>query len=141
MTRTSSFLMFAFFAVAPIATTGCTTRVYTSEVETPSSGWRFIGERTVNGSNDHDVIQVGPNAGRFNRIVLEAEGSDLELYNVVITFGDGQRFAPDTRYVYDRGTRSRVIDLPGGEREIQRIDFHYGNLSSKNARMIVRGAS
>ena len=101
----------------------------------------MLGERTVDGRGDHDVIQVGRDDGRFRRVQLEAQGSDLELRDVTITFGDGQTFSPGTRMVFNQGSRSRVIDLPGGARTIRRIDFHYGNLpGGGRARMIARAS-
>jgi hypothetical protein len=128
-------LLGAVACVAPL--TGCRARVHTVD----AGGWEVLGERTVNGGYDHDAIDVGRADGRFSRVVLEVEGSSLELFDVTITFGDGQKFSPATRLVFDEGTRSRVIDLPGGARVIRRIDFRYGNLpGGGRAHMIVKGS-
>ncbi len=91
--------------------------------------WNRLGERTVHqGGADHDAIVVTAREGRFTRVQLRVEHSALELYDVVITFGDGTRYSPATRLVFGQGTTSRVIDLPGGARVIRRVDFRYRNL-------------
>ena len=92
------------------------------------TGWDKLGERWVDGAADHDVIPVGRADGRFTTIRLKAEHSALELFDVVVTFGDGQQYSPGTRLVFGQGTWSRDIDLPGGARVIKRVDFRYGNL-------------
>jgi hypothetical protein len=60
--------------------------------------------------------------------MIVVEHSALEMYDVVVTFGDGTRFSPPTRHVFSPDTRSHVIDLPGSQRIIRSVEFRYGNL-------------
>ncbi len=90
--------------------------------------WEKLGERIVDGRNDRDAILVTAAEGRFEKLMLKVEHSALELYNIVVHFGDGSTFSPETRLVFAEDSRSRVIDLPGGRRVIRRVDFRYGNL-------------
>lgn len=90
--------------------------------------WVMLGERTVDGARDRDMIQVGAREGRYRRIMLVVENSALELFDVEVTFGNGSRFSPHTRHVFGPQTRSRVIDLPGDARFIRSVEFRYGNL-------------
>lgn len=92
------------------------------------SRWEKLGERTVDEKADHDVIQVGKDDGRFKSIQLKVEGSSMVLADLVVTFGDGSKFEPKTRIVFDKNSSTRVIDLPGDKRVIKRVDFRYGNL-------------
>jgi hypothetical protein len=92
------------------------------------TGWTFLGDRWVRGNKDHDAIHVGKKEGRFKRIVILVDQSDLEMFDIVVQFGNGEKFSPDVRQVFKEGSRSRVIDLPGGDRFIQKITFRYGNL-------------
>ncbi len=92
------------------------------------SGWRALGKRTVHGRHDHDSIQIGGSEGKFTKLRIEVKGSALEMYNIVVVFASGDKFSPDTRIVFGKGEESRVIDLPGGERTIREVRFHYGNL-------------
>jgi hypothetical protein len=90
--------------------------------------WEKLGERVVDGKVDKDTIAVGRDDGRFSEIQIRVEGSALEMFNVVVTFGDGESFSPPTRLVFGKGTNSRAIDLPGGKRVIKKVEFKYGNL-------------
>lgn len=93
------------------------------------TGWTRLGERWVQpGGVDHDTIVVTGAAGTFRQIALRVEHSALELFDVNLTFGDGQQFSPGTRLVFGRDTPSRTIDLPGGNRVIRRVDFRFANL-------------
>lgn len=94
----------------------------------PHGDWTKLGERWVDGARDRDVIAVGARDGRFRRIMLVVEHSALEMFDVVVTFGDGSRFSPPTRHVFSPETRSSVIDLPGADRVIRSVEFKYGNL-------------
>lgn len=91
-------------------------------------GWTKLGERWVNGAVDHDTIAVGADEGTYSRILLRVEHSSLEMFDVVVTFGDGSTFSPQTRHVFSPNTNSHSIDLPGNRRVIRRVDFRYGNL-------------
>ena len=82
----------------------------------------------VDGKNDRDVIEVGGGAGAFTRLMLVVEESDLEMFDVVIEFGNGEKHSPKIRQVFRDTTRTRAIDLPGNKRAIKRISFRYGNL-------------
>ena len=90
-------------------------------------GVELLGERWVDGRTDRDSIAAA-RQGRFRSIGIVVDGSALEMRNVVVHFGDGTSFSPQTRLVFDGSSRSRQIDLPGGDRRITRIDFVYGNL-------------
>jgi hypothetical protein len=92
------------------------------------AGWVMLGERSVDGVRDRDVITVGAREGRYRRIMLVVENSALELFDVVVTFGNGTHFEPHTRHVFGPQTRSSVIDLPGDARFIRSVEFRYGNL-------------
>ncbi|MCB9562903.1 MAG: hypothetical protein H6709_11600 [Kofleriaceae bacterium] len=116
----------AALATLAVASAGCVVRARPRAAV--AAAWDRLGERRVDGAVDRDVIHVGRDDGRYRRIKLVVEGSALEMYDVVVVFGDGQQFSPTTRLVFGRGTTSRTIDLPGGARVIRRVEFRYGNL-------------
>ncbi len=90
-------------------------------------GWESLGGRWVNGRADRDSV-FAARQGQFRQVMLRVSGSDLVMRDVVIHFGNGSTYSPPTQLVFDQGSRTRVIDLPGGDRKIVRIDFRYGNL-------------
>ena len=93
-----------------------------------SRGWVQLGERTVNGRYDHDRIEVGRYDGRFSKLTMVVENSDLELIDFKITFGDRTEYHPRLSHVFREGQRTRVIDLPPSEAVIRTIDIRYKNL-------------
>ncbi len=120
---------------------GCSVTTYSNGDRPPSNnygggssydqqgGWQKLGERTVNGNVDHDVIYPGAGRGPYSSVMLKAERSALELYDLVITFNDNTTYRPQVRQVFGRGQTSHAIDLPGGQRYISRIDFRYRDLN------------
>jgi hypothetical protein len=114
------------------AATGCvvhdTRPVRPAEAHAMRSGFIFLGDRTVHGGLDHDVIPVGRHDGAFHQLMIVVERAPVEIFDLVITFGNGERYEPRTRLVFGPDTTSRSIDLPGNARFIRRVDFRYGNL-------------
>lgn len=87
--------------------------------------WEPLGSRRVSFAVDHDVIEVGAREGTFNAIRIEVEGGALDMYNIVLTFGNGDTWSPNTRVVFRPGSWSRLIDVPGAARFIRKIEFWY----------------
>lgn len=92
-----------------------------------AAGWDHLGMRQVDFRVDHDAIVAAGQGGggAFRSIRIDVEGGDLEMFNVKVTFGNGETFSPATRLYFRAGTRSRIIDLPGDARVIRRVDFFY----------------
>jgi hypothetical protein len=94
----------------------------------PLSGWKKLGERTVDGKNDKDVIAVGAEDGVFTAVTVKVEDSSLLMHEIKITFANGETFEPKTKLVFEKDSTTRVIDLPGEKRIIKKVEFKYGNL-------------
>jgi hypothetical protein len=70
------------------------------------------------------------------------EKNDLELFNLVVIYENGERQGIETRLIFNEGSRSRLIDLVGGERRIKSIQFTYrtiGTWQEGKARVVVYG--
>lgn|GEM_PF-2476162 len=94
-----------------------------------SSDWDKLGERWVDGKLDGDVIKVGKKKkNRFRAIAVLVEHAPVQMYDIVITFGDNSTWSPTTRLIFGQDSTSRVIDLPGAARAIKKVEFRYGNL-------------
>jgi hypothetical protein len=91
----------------------------------PTADWALLGTRRVTFTLDHDAIIVGAREGGFTAIKLEVAGGSLEMYNIKVTFGNGETFSPETRVLFRQGSWSRTIDLPGPVRILRRVDFWY----------------
>ena len=99
-----------------------------------AKGWVRLGSRKASFKSDRDVISVGAEKGTFRAIELRVKGSPLEMYSVRITFGNGATFEPNLRHAFKQGTWTRRIDLPGGKRSIQRVEFRYRSVGVKSGK-------
>ena len=93
-----------------------------------SHGWQMLGERTVAHRVDHDTIEVGAYKGRFAKLTMYVLDNELELFDMDIKFGNGEHFHPEAKFFFKEGSRTRIIDLPGDERVIKRIDLRYKSI-------------
>lgn len=89
--------------------------------------WVKLGEKVVNGKNDHDDIRVG-GRGKYRVIRIKVTEATMKMHDVVVEFADGSRFSPDTQVTFREGQQTGVIDLPGGAREIRRVGLRYSDV-------------
>ncbi|MEK7487490.1 MAG: hypothetical protein AABZ60_24440 [Planctomycetota bacterium] len=102
----------------------------TEETKAPQyEGWELADSRIVDFQLERDKISI--DKGKISAIRVAVEGGDLEMYDIVVTFGNGDKVSPPTRLTFDENTRSRDIDLPGKQRNIQEISFLYRSLHPK----------
>ena len=101
------------------------------------SGWTRLGSAVADFQTERDRITVGGNQGPSREIMFEVDGSDLEMHDIVVTFGDGSRFSPEIRPRYQEGSRSRTIDLPGERRTIRQVEFSYRSLDKRSGRATI----
>ena len=93
------------------------------------TGWRLLGDAWVTGQFAREVIRVGKYEGRVARVMLVITHSNLEVGDVVIQFGNAQRWSPGLRNSFGDGSRSRAIDLPGHVRAIRGVELVRGSVS------------
>lgn len=108
---------------------------------TVQPAWKMIGERAVKFSSDHDVIKVGGNDW-YTKLKIKVVDAPLHISNFDVVFENGERFDVAIRQDIRKGGESRIIDLPGGERRIDRIEFRYrttGRVAGGTANVIVFG--
>jgi hypothetical protein len=92
------------------------------------TGWRLMGDAWVTGQFARQIIRVGKYDGRVARVMLVVTDSHLEVGDVVIQFGNGQRWSPGLRNSFADGSRSRAIDLPGHVRFIRGVELVRGTV-------------
>jgi len=92
------------------------------------TGWRLLGDAWVTGQFANEMIRVGKYEGRVARVMLVVTDSHLEVGDVVIQFGNAQRWSPGLRHSFADGSRSRVIDLPGHVRFIRGVELIRGGV-------------
>ena len=93
--------------------------------------WTKLGARDVNFKAEVDTIKVGATEGTFSAIKLDVNRGGIVMYDIVVTFGNGETFSPKTRLKFSKGSLSRTIDLPGTARVIKKVQFVYKSQGKK----------
>jgi hypothetical protein len=85
----------------------------------------LLGTRNVTDRVDHDTIRVTASRGDFRRIQFRVSRRPIELYRVVVHYGNGADDRLEVRENVRAGGSTRWIDLRGGDRVIRSIEFWY----------------
>jgi hypothetical protein len=93
------------------------------------TGWRLLGDAWATGQFERQIIRIGKYEGRIVRIMLVITNSNLEIGDVVIQLGNGQRWSPGLKHSFGDGSRSRAIELPGHARFIRGVELVRGAVS------------
>lgn len=103
--------------------------------------WEFLGSRKVNFSVDRDVIPVTWRGGSFDALRIDVRGGAVNMHKCVIHFENGGVREIELRYNFGPRRPSRLIDLPGNNRRIEKIVFWYDtkNASPGRAEVLVYG--
>jgi hypothetical protein len=90
----------------------------------PGRGWRMIGEKRARRSVDRDEIRVSADRA-CSAIRLRVFQAPVEFFRVQIRFRNGGSREIEVRQLIERGGATRLIDLPGERRFIEKIVFWY----------------
>lgn len=103
--------------------------------------WELLGSRKVDFRLDRDVIPVTWREGAFDAIRIVVKDGALNMHRCIIHFENGEKQEVALRHQFRRGSASRLINLPGNKRLIEKIEFWYDtkNFSSEKATVFVYG--
>jgi hypothetical protein len=87
--------------------------------------WVLLGRKTVSFGAERDVVRVTGWRGDFKKIQLYVRETGVHFADLNVVFANGRTVDVPIRSFIPEGGRSRVIDLPGRSREIQRITMVY----------------
>jgi hypothetical protein len=85
----------------------------------------LLGERHVSDASERDTIHVGVKEGKFSGFRIKVTGAPVEFKRIVVHFENGSEQVFEKNRVKGKGSKSRVIDLDGGARFIDKVVFHY----------------
>lgn len=97
----------------------------------------FLGERTVERQADRDVIRVSDRVGSFRSIQFAVRRNDVNIRSMRIFFENGSNQQIRFRRAFRAGSTSRLIDLDGGKRRIDRVEFIYDTRDRWDGRAVV----
>ncbi len=87
--------------------------------------WELLGVKKVDYALDRDEVQVTSREGTFTGIKIRVKRSPINLHKIVVHYGNGQVDEIEVRTNIRAGGETRVIDLPGNKRVIQKVVFWY----------------
>jgi hypothetical protein len=90
--------------------------------------WVRLGCKDVRFLIDRDTLKVGKQEGRFSALRVKVRRAPVEMLNLRVTFGNGSRLDVPVREIVPPGGVSRLIDLPGNNRGIDRIEMIYRSM-------------
>ena len=102
-----------------------------------AADWELLGSRTVERRTDRDEIKVGEKEGTFRAIQLRVRRRGIELKDLRVHFGNGAVYDVQVRNFIPAGSQTRVIDLPGGARVIEKVVFYYQTRGRGRKRAVV----
>lgn len=100
--------------------------------------WTKLGMRKVKHRTERDVILVGEKDGTFKAIKLTVRKSGIHLLDMKVHFMNGDVFDVQVRKLIPAGGETRVIDLPGVNRKIEKVVFWYESLKKKDKEAKIR---
>lgn len=103
--------------------------------------WQKLGEKVVNHRIERDVVNVNAGDGAFRQLRFVVRKGSLNMYKCIVYFENGGLQDVGLRYTFTPGSNSRIIDLQGTVRHIDRISFWYNtrNNSGNKAVLVVWG--
>ncbi len=86
--------------------------------------WEKLGDRKVNFKSDRDQIS-GWREGFFGALKLKVSGGTINMEKMVVHFRNGEEHEVPLKQSFSDGGESRVIDIPGKRRLIDKVVFWY----------------
>jgi hypothetical protein len=92
--------------------------------------WAWIGDIRVGRPLSRDTLRLRGSHTDFRAVKFSVANSTLHLDQMVVTFTDGTTANIGVGVDVPPGTVSPAYDLPGGRRNIRRIDFSHQTVGS-----------
>ena len=89
-----------------------------------AQAWEKLGQRKVNLKADRDVIS-GRWDGWFKALQIKVREGSINMQKMVVYYRNGQTEDVPLKNNFTDGSESRIIDLPGRSRLIEKVVFWY----------------
>ena len=99
--------------------------------------WELLGVKKVDYAVDRDEVMVTAREGSFTGLKIRVKRSPINLHKIVIHYGNGQVDEIEVRSHIPAGAETRVIDLPGNKRVIQKVVFWYDTKNLARGKAVV----
>jgi hypothetical protein len=96
-----------------------------SQIAGAQPRWMFLGDKHVDGHEDHDKISIGSKEGAFRQLQIRVKGAPVIFQRVVVHFGNGADEELQFRDRINAGGSTKPLDLRGIDRIIKSVEFWY----------------
>ena len=96
-----------------------------STIEATTDRWVLLGRKTVNYAAERDQVPVTKWSGEFKKVQLRVKESGVHFIDLTVVFANGRRYDVPIKAFIPAGGSTRIIDLPGKARFIQRLELIY----------------
>ncbi len=111
--------------------------LFSVQTNAQTANWEVIGEKAVDLQADHDEILVTAAEGTFKAIKFKVLKAPIHVINFRIFFGNGSTENFEINKDFPKGFESDIIDLPGNERIIHKININYRTLHVGKGKAVV----
>ena len=87
--------------------------------------WIHLGDKHVDGHDDHDKISIGGSEGTFRQLQIRVREAAVTFDRVVVHFGNGADEELRFRQTIRAGGQTQPLDLRGTDRVIKSVEFWY----------------
>lgn len=102
-----------------------------------AQGWVDLGTKEVKDRSEQDTWHIGGGKGEFRKIRLKVHQKAVRFYRLEVKFENGQTQSIELRNLIPAGGQTRIIDLVGTDRRIDKVDVWY---EAQTARRGVRSS-
>ena len=113
-----STLLFAGFMISAFSFTPLKSITYAQR-------WEKLGEIKTLFNEGKAQIEVRPSKSFFKALQLKVRGGAVTIQKMVVYFRNGKTKEIEIRNNFEDGSDSRIIDLPGNRRVIEKIVVWY----------------
>jgi len=99
--------------------------------------WVLLGKKKVDLIADHDELIVGIKDGVFTKVKFKVVQAPIYIKNINIVFRNGDNKNLIIKRKFKKGTESKVFDLPGNKRIINKIKFNFKTAKNESKKSIL----
>ena len=96
-----------------------------SQAASAQGRWIFLGDKHVDGHDDHDKISIGDKEGTFRQLQIRVKVAPVVFQRVVVHFANGADEELQFRDRINAGGSTAPLDLRGTDRIIKSVEFWY----------------
>ncbi|HEX3083934.1 MAG TPA: hypothetical protein VHP99_05395 [Pyrinomonadaceae bacterium] len=98
---------------------------FVAQAASAQNRWIFLGDKHVDGHDDHDKISISSKEGTFRQLQIRVKLAPVVFQRVVVHFGNGADEELQFRERINAGGSTRALDLRGTDRVIKSVEFWY----------------